>query len=70
VGISYKPAGHADSPKVRWPAAVLWVAGIGLYQGIATLAPQWGATLPTLALTFALAFALQNLRPFTRQSAA
>jgi putative hydroxymethylpyrimidine transporter CytX len=70
VGNSYKPAGHADSPKVRWPAAVLWVAGIGLYQGIATLAPQWGATLPTLALTFALAFALQNLRPFTRQSAA
>jgi purine-cytosine permease-like protein len=70
VGNSYSSSGQTQTPSVRWPAAVLWVVGIGLYQGIATWAPQWGATLPTLALTFACAFGLQNLKPLTTQSAA
>jgi putative hydroxymethylpyrimidine transporter CytX len=37
-------------------AALLWVGGIASYHAIANFAPQWGAALPTLALTFALAW--------------
>jgi hypothetical protein len=34
----------------------LWLGGIATYHAFANLAPQWGAALPTLALTFALAW--------------
>ena len=37
-------------------AAGLWLAGVALYHGLLAWAPQWGATLPTLCLTFALAW--------------
>jgi NCS1 family nucleobase:cation symporter-1 len=36
--------------------ASLWVAGVLLFQGIAQFAPEIGATLPTLILTFAMAW--------------
>ncbi|PVM90581.1 putative hydroxymethylpyrimidine transporter CytX [Caulobacter endophyticus] len=37
------------------PGLVAWAAGIGAYQGFSRLAPQWGATLPALAVA-ALAY--------------
>lgn len=36
-------------------AVLLWVLGVVTYHAIERLAPQWGAALVTLALTFALA---------------
>ena len=42
--------------KVNPSAAAIWVLGIVLYHCIARWAPQWGAALPTLALTFLLAY--------------
>jgi nucleobase:cation symporter-1, NCS1 family len=43
-----------------------WVLGVVVFQGIAQFMPQIGATLPTLLLTFLIAFALQ--RPKTETS--
>jgi nucleobase:cation symporter-1, NCS1 family len=37
-------------------AAAIWLGGIALFQGINNFAPEWGATLPALAATFALAW--------------
>jgi hypothetical protein len=34
---------------------MLWIGGIGLYHAISQLAPSWGAALPTLVVTIALA---------------
>jgi len=45
-----------SSRKVNVTAAILWLAGIATYQATAAWAPQWGSALPTLALTFALAW--------------
>nr|WP_319566774.1 cytosine permease [uncultured Rhodoferax sp.] len=42
--------------QVDWSAAVLWLAGIACYHALAQFAPQWGSALPTLALTFGLAW--------------
>ena len=42
--------------KVNPSAAGIWVMGIVMYHCIAQFAPQWGAALPTLALTFLLAW--------------
>lgn len=42
--------------KVDVTAAGLWLLGIGCYHLLAQWAPQWGAALPTLALTFTLAW--------------
>lgn len=42
---------------VDWSAALLWIAGIALYHALARWAPQWGSALPTLALTFLIAWA-------------
>ncbi len=56
--------GQADfarpARQVNWTAAALWLAGIAVYHLLAQFAPQWGATLPTLALTFTLALATRN----------
>ena len=41
--------------KVDIAAALLWLAGIALYHTLAQWSPQWGSTLPTLAVTFVLA---------------
>ena len=50
--------GHISpaSRKIDVTAALLWLAGIAVYQGLANFAPQWGSALPTLALTFVLAW--------------
>jgi purine-cytosine permease-like protein len=42
--------------KVDTIAALLWLGGIACYHVLAQLAPQWGSALPTLAITFALAW--------------
>jgi len=42
--------------KIDPVAACLWLGGIAMYHAIANLAPQWGAALPTLVLTFVLAW--------------
>ncbi|MDR3369460.1 cytosine permease [Rhodoferax sp.] len=44
------------SRKVDWTAATLWLAGIACYHLLTQFAPQWGATLPTLAFTFSVAW--------------
>ena len=40
---------------VNYSAVVIWLSGIACYHLWAQLLPGWGAALPTLALTFALA---------------
>jgi putative hydroxymethylpyrimidine transporter CytX len=47
--------------KVDYTAAAIWIVGIAVFQSLTNLAPQWGATLPTLALTGALAFATRKV---------
>jgi putative hydroxymethylpyrimidine transporter CytX len=46
--------------KVDCVAAGIWLLGIAVFQGLTNFAPQWGATLPTLLLTGALAVATRN----------
>ena len=40
---------------VNYSVVVIWLSGIACYHLWAQLLPGWGAALPTLALTFALA---------------
>jgi purine-cytosine permease-like protein len=56
LGIGANPSSVA-ARKVDLTAAGLWIAGIATYHALTNWAPQWGATLPTLALTFVLAWA-------------
>jgi putative hydroxymethylpyrimidine transporter CytX len=48
--------------KVDVMAALLWIAGIATYHALAKWAPQWGSALPTLALTFVLAWLTRPAR--------
>jgi NCS1 family nucleobase:cation symporter-1 len=41
--------------KVNTSAVAIWLLGIACYHLCAKFAPDWGAALPTLALTFVLA---------------
>ena len=41
--------------KVNTSAVAIWLLGVACYHLCAQLAPNWGAALPTLALTFLLA---------------
>jgi len=50
------PALGLTDRKVDWTAAGLWLMGIACYHLLANFAPQWGSALPTLALTFTLAW--------------
>ena len=45
----------SSAVKVDYVAAGIWIAGIVVFQVLTNLAPQWGATLPTLLLTGVLA---------------
>lgn len=52
-------AGAVLSPTARtvdWIASGLWLAGILCYHLLSNYAPQWGAALPTLVITFTLAW--------------
>ena len=46
----------SDNVSVKWGAALIWLAGIGVFHAVATWAPQYGSTLPSLAFSFALAW--------------
>ncbi|APW48354.1 purine-cytosine permease family protein [Rhodoferax antarcticus] len=46
----------SSNRKVDWTAAGLWLVGIACYHLLGNFAPQWGSALPTLALTFTLAW--------------
>lgn len=70
LGSSGGNVSQAHTSKVHWPAAALWVVGIALYHGLSAWLPQWGATLPTLMVTFASARLLRMTRLLTAQSAA
>ncbi|WP_341915528.1 cytosine permease [Polaromonas sp. YR568] len=48
-------ASLVGTKKVNLSAVVIWVLGVATYHLCAKLAPEWGAALPTLALTFMLA---------------
>ena len=52
-----------SSRKVDITAALLWLAGIALYHTLTKWAPQWGSALPTLALTFVLAWLTRPGKP-------
>jgi len=41
--------------KVNLSAVLIWLLGVATYHLCAKFAPEWGAALPTLALTFVLA---------------
>ena len=41
--------------RVDWAAAAIWLLGVVLFQALNAWAPQWGASLPVLAVTFTLA---------------
>lgn len=41
--------------RVDWAAAAIWLLGVVLFQALNAWTPQWGASLPVLAATFALA---------------
>ncbi len=48
-------ASLVGAKKVNLGAVLIWLLGVASYHLCAKLAPEWGAALPTLALTFVLA---------------
>ncbi len=57
--------------RVNTSAVAIWLLGVVCYHLCAQLAPHWGAALPTLALTFALARATrQRFNPSAVSAAA
>ncbi len=55
---SFAPPQH----KIDVTAALLWLVGVATYHALAKWAPQWGSALPTLALTFTLAWVTRPQR--------
>ena len=53
-------AAQPERPAVDRTAVLLWVLGIVVYHSVERLAPQWGASLVSLGLTFALAALTRN----------
>ena len=51
---------RSEGARVDYGAAAIWLAGIALFQYLAQLAPQWGASLPTLLFTGLLAVATRK----------
>jgi len=50
--LGFGSAGSAmPTVKVDYAAAGIWIAGIAVFQVLTNMAPQWGASLPTLLLT-------------------
>ncbi len=48
-------ASLVGAKKVNLSAVLIWLLGVASYHLCAKFAPEWGAALPTLALTFVLA---------------
>lgn len=55
LGGASNVAALLGTKKVNTSAVVIWILGVATYHLCAKLAPEWGAALPTLALTFVLA---------------
>ena len=53
-------AALAGTKKINLSAVGIWILGMAFYHLCASLAPNWGAALPTLALTFVLARLTRN----------
>ena len=58
------------SVSLSWVGAVAWVAGIALYQYITRYQPQWGASLPSLAVSFVLYRVFARWSPYTANPSA
>lgn len=56
--------------RVNLSAVVIWLLGVACYHLFAQWAPNWGAALPTLALTFLLAWSSRALSGRSGVSAA
>ncbi|MEO5659845.1 MAG: cytosine permease [Polaromonas sp.] len=56
--------------RVNTSAVAIWLLGVACYHLCAQLAPNWGAALPTLLLTFVLARLTRNLFKSSAVSAA
>jgi putative hydroxymethylpyrimidine transporter CytX len=50
----------ALTPKIDLIAAALWLLGVAVFHATATWAPQYGSALPSLLLTFTLAYLTRN----------
>lgn len=55
LGTGPAPAG-VGTRRVDRSAALIWIVGIAVYHACAQWAPQFGSALPTLAVTFVLAW--------------
>lgn len=55
LGVGLKSVSTTNR-KIEPLAALLWLGGIATYHAISSFQPQWGAALPTLGLTFVLAW--------------
>ena len=62
-GVILGRLGTGSERRCRWAraastcgAALIWIAGIAVYHACAKWAPQLGSALPTLAITFVLAW--------------
>jgi putative hydroxymethylpyrimidine transporter CytX len=56
--------------RVNLSAVVIWLLGVACYHLFAQLAPNWGSALPTLALTFLLAWSSRAMAGHSGVSAA
>ena len=57
-----QPSFAPSQRKIDLTAALLWLVGIGVYHALGQWAPALGAALPTLALTFGLAWGTRPAR--------
>jgi len=49
-----------NTPTVRWQSAVIWLIGIGVFHSLAIWMPQWGSSIPSLLITFVLAWLMRK----------
>ena len=42
--------------RIQWSAAVIWLVGIAVFHACAQWTPQYGSAIPSLLLTYALAW--------------
>ena len=53
---------NTSGKTIDWSAAALWLLGVVCFHSVAKWAPQLGSALPTLTLTFALAWLTRTRR--------
>ena len=60
----------ATSVSLSWVGALAWVVGIALYRYITRFQPQWGASLPSLIVSFVLYRLFARWSPYAANAAA